>query len=171
MKTKAKLLLGGISTAVVLAGVALATPTVGLIYNSILVTGTDNGGIHAHAFVAVPGSDEEGFSAELETAGASNFVVQDAVFSPGGTTGWHTHPGVLLLSLTPDSGPIDWYDAKCGKHVYQPGDSWTEGTTLHDVVNSSSVNAHLLVTYVIAKGMSKRIDQPAPACAAALGLN
>jgi quercetin dioxygenase-like cupin family protein len=170
MKTNKKLLLAGISAAVVIAGVALATPTIGLIYNNILVTGTANRDIHAHAHVAVPGSDD-GFSAELETEGASNFVVQDAIFSPGGTTGWHTHPGVLLLSLTSDSGPIDWYDSTCGKHVYQPGDSWTEGTTLHDVVNSSSINAHLVVTYVIAKGTSKRIDQPAPACAAALGLN
>jgi quercetin dioxygenase-like cupin family protein len=170
MNTNTKLRLAGISAAVVIAGVALATPTVGLFYNSILVTGTSNRDIHTHAFVAVPGS-EEGFNAELETEGASNFVVQDAIFSPGGTTGWHTHPGVLLLSLTPDSGPIDWYDAKCGKHVYQPGDSWTEGTTLHDVVNNSSLNAHLVVTYVIAKGMNKRTDQPAPACATALGLN
>jgi len=170
MKTNTKLRLTGVSAAVVIAGVALATPTVGLFYNNILVTGTANRDIHAHAQVAVPGSDDESFSAELETEGASNFVVQDAVFSPGGTTGWHSHPGVLLLSLTADSGPIDWYDAKCMKHVYQPGDSWTEGTTLHDVVNSSSLNAHFIVTYVIAKGMSKRTDQPAPACAAALGL-
>lgn len=170
MKTNTKLRLAGVSAAVVIAGVALATPTVGLIYNNILVTGTANRNIDTHAHVAVPGSDDDGFSAEFETEGASNFIVQDAIFSPGGTTGWHTHPGVLLLSLTPDSGPIDWYDATCGKHVYQPGDSWTEGTTLHDVVNNSSLDAHLVVTYVIAKGMSKRIDQPAPACAAALGL-
>jgi quercetin dioxygenase-like cupin family protein len=170
MKTNTKLRLAGISAAVVIAGVALATPTVGLFYNNILVTGTSNRSIDTHAHVAVPGT-EDGFSAELETEGASNFVVQDAIFSPGGTTGWHTHPGVLLLSLTPDSGAVDWYDAKCGKHTYQPGESWTEGTTLHDLVNSSSANAHVVVTYVIAKGMSKRIDQPAPACAVALGLN
>ena len=173
MKRITKLKLAGISAAVVIAGVALATPTIGLLYNNILVTGTANRDIHAHAHVALPGGrdDDDGFSAELETEGASNFVVQDAIFSPGGATGWHTHPGVLLLSLTADSGAIDWYDAKCVKHVYQPGDSWTEGTTLHDFVNSSSVNAHVVVTYVIAKGMNKRIDQPAPACAAALGLN
>ena len=170
MKTKTKLRLAGISVAVAIAGVALATPTIGLIHNVILVTGTDNADIHAHAHVAVPGSDDDEFSVVLETEGASNFVVQDAIFSPGGTTGWHTHPGVLLLSLTEDSGPIDWYDAKCGLHVYQPGDSWTEGTTLHDVVNNSPINAHLVVTYVIAKGTNKRTDQPAPACAAALGL-
>jgi len=91
-------------------------------------------------------------------------------FSPGGTTGWHTHPGILLLTLAADSGSIDWYDAKCGKTVYNAGDSWTEGTTLHDVVNNSSIDAHFLVTYVVAKGISKRTDQAAPACAGALGL-
>ena len=171
MKKRTKWVLAGFAAAGILAGVALATPTVGLFYNNILVTGTSNHDIHAHAHVAIPGNEDDGFSVELETEGASNFVVQDAIFSPGGTTGWHTHPGVLLLSLTADSGPVDWYDARCGKHVYQPGESWTEGTTLHDLVNNSALNAHVVVTYVIAKGMNKRIDQPAPACAAALGLN
>jgi hypothetical protein len=33
------------------------------------------------------------------------------------------------------------------------------------------VNAHLLVTYIIPKGATSRIDKPAPACAAALGLD
>src|SRR5690348_4404225 len=103
MKTNTKLQLAGISAAAIIAGVALATPTVGAIFNNILTTGTANQDIHAHAHVAVPESDDDGFSAELETQGASNFVVQDVIFSPGGTTGWHTHPGVLLLSLTADS--------------------------------------------------------------------
>jgi hypothetical protein len=69
-----------------------------------------------------------------------------------------------------DSGPIDWYNANCVKHTYNAGDSWTEGTTLHDVVNHSSVDAHFVVTYVVAKGANKRTDQSAPACAAAPGL-
>ena len=170
MKTKAKVVLGSVSAASIIAGVALATPTIGAYYNVILSTGTVDRDVHTHAHVALPGSDE-GFSAELETDGAANFIVQDVKFSPGGTTGWHTHPGVLLLSLAADSGPIDWYDAHCVKHVYHAGDSWTEGTKLHDVVNSSSVDAHFVVTYVVAKGLNKRTDQPAPGCAAALGLN
>jgi hypothetical protein len=82
----------------------------------------------------------------------------------------HTHPGILLLALAADSGPIDWYDANCQKTVYSAGYSWTEGTKLHDVVNSSSQDAHFVVTYVAPKGVNKRTDQPAPACAAALGL-
>jgi hypothetical protein len=76
----------------------------------------------------------------------------------------------LLLSLAADSGPIDWYDANCVKTVYQAGDSWTEGTKLHDVVNNSSIDAHFVVTHVVAKGINKRTDQSAPAFAAALGL-
>jgi len=170
MKTNTKVGLAGTSAAVVIAGVALATPTIGAWYNVILSTGTANRDLHAHAHVVLPGT-EEGFSAELETEGPSNFIVQEVKFSPGGTTGWHTHPGILLLSLAADSGPVDWYDATCAKHVYNAGDSWTEGTKLHDVVNSSSLDAHFLVTYVVAKGVNKRTDQPAPACAAALGLN
>ena len=169
MKRNMKVLFGGDSVCCLVAGLALATPTIGAWYNVILSTGTVNRDVHAHASVALPGT-EDGFSAELETEGAANFIVQEVKFSPGGTTGWHTHPGILLLSLAADSGPIDWYDANCVKTVYQAGDSWTEGTKLHDVVNNSSIDAHFVVTYVVAKGINKRTDQPAPACAAALGL-
>jgi quercetin dioxygenase-like cupin family protein len=113
---------------------------------------------------------DEDFSASLQTEGASNIIQHEVKFAPGGTTGWHTHPGIVLLTLAADSGPIDWYDAKCGKTTYQAGDSWTEGTKLHDVVNSSSMDAHFLVTYIVAKDVPKRTDQPQPKCAVALGL-
>jgi quercetin dioxygenase-like cupin family protein len=170
MNMKAKLILGGACVTSLIAALAIATPTIGAFYNVILSTGTVNRDVHAHSQVALPGT-EDGFSAELETEGASNFIVQDVKFSPGGTTGWHTHPGILLLTLAADSGPIDWYDAHCAKTVYNAGDSWTEGTKLHDVVNNSSQDAHFVVTYVVPKGVNKRTDQPAPACAAALGLH
>ena len=84
------------------AGIAVATQSTGVLSNIISVIGTINHDVHAHAHVALPGSDD-GFSAELETEGPANFIVQDVVFAPLGTTGWHKHPGVLLLSLTADS--------------------------------------------------------------------
>jgi len=156
--------------AMAIIGVALATPTVGAWYNVILSNGTSAQDINAHAHVTLVGS-EEGFSASLETEGAASIIQQEVKFSPTGTTGWHTHPGVILLTLAADSGPIDWYDANCSKHVYHAGDTWTEGTKLHDVVNSGSMDAHFLVTYIVPKGVGKRTDAAAPACAAALGLN
>jgi len=169
MMTKTKMLVGTVSAAILVAGVAIATPTIGAWYNVVLLLGTANSDINARAHVAIPGS-EEGFSAQLETEGPANFIVQEIKFSPGGTTGWHNHPGVLLLSLAADSGPIDWYDANCVKRTYNAGDSWTESTSLHDVVNNSSLDAHFIVTYVVPKGVAKRTDQAAPACAMALGL-
>lgn len=169
MKKETKILWGSALAASIVAGLAMATPTIGAFFNVILSTGTVNQDVHAHAHVALPGT-EDGFEAQLDTEGAANVIQQEVKFSPGGTTGWHTHPGILLLSLAADSGPVDWFDAACVKTVYNAGDSWTEGTKLHDVVNNSSMDAHFLVTYVVAKGINKRTDQPAPACAAALGL-
>jgi quercetin dioxygenase-like cupin family protein len=160
MHRKSKVLLGSIVATSIAAGLAFATPTIGAWYNVVLSTGTAERDIHAHAHLVIPGMEED-FSAELETEGASNIIQQEIKFSPGGTTGWHTHPGILLLTLAADSGPVDWYDAKCGKTVYSAGDSWTEGTKLRDVVNRGSTDAHFLVTYIVAKGINKRTDHAA----------
>jgi len=112
---------------------------------------------------------DDHWTAKLVTSGPSNFIVQDVVYIPGGHTGWHSHPGILLSSVI--SGSIEWYDSDCEKHVYNPGDSLTESTQTHYVRNVGTENAHFMVTYVIAKGQPRRIDQPAPSCAAALGLD
>lgn len=165
--TVKRLLLGGAACCLV-AGVAIATPSIGAsFYNLVLSTGTAERDIHAHASVKLP--DEE-FGAELHTYGASNFIVHDIKISPGGTTGWHTHPGIVMLTLAADSGPIEWYDAHCGKTTYKAGDAWTETTRLHDVVNAGGIDAHFFITYIVPKGVAKRTDEAAPRCAQILGL-
>jgi quercetin dioxygenase-like cupin family protein len=169
MKKKTKVLLVAGLAASIVAGLAVATPTIGAFYNVVLSTGTAQRDIHAHGQLVIPGMDED-FGTVLVTEGASNIIQQEIKFSPGGTTGWHTHPGIVVLTLAADSGPVDWYDSKCGKTVYNAGDSWTEGTKLHDVVNRGSTDVHFLVTYVVAKDVNKRTDETAPRCAAALGL-
>lgn len=171
MRTKAKLIWASAACCTLIAPLAMATPTVGAINNIILSAALADDDIHAHGFVQL---GDEDFTAEVHTFGASNVVMQDVTFVPGGTTGWHKHPGVVLLTLTADSGPVDWYDAHCGKVTYNAGDAWTEGTKLHDVVNNSPINAHFIVTYLVPAispaGSNKRTDEPAPKCAHALGL-
>src|SRR6516165_10513929 len=107
MKRNMKVILGGASICCLIAGLAMATPTIGAWYNVILSTGTVNRDVHTHAQVALPGT-EDGFSAELETEGAANFLVQDVKFSPGGTNACPAYPRTLLPSLAADSGPVDW---------------------------------------------------------------
>ena len=169
MNRKTKVLLVAGLAASIAAGLAMATPTMGAWYNVVLATGTAQQDLHGHGQLLIPAMDED-FGAVVATDGASNIVQQEVKFSPGGTTGWHTHPGVVILTLAADSGPADWYDSRCGKTVYSAGDSWTEGTKLHDVVNHGSTDVHFFVTYIVAKGVSKRTDQAAPRCAAELGL-
>jgi quercetin dioxygenase-like cupin family protein len=181
MSIRSRVMIVALAITCVIATIVHATPIVGLLVGTILSSGTINDEVRLHVRVPLPPTtvattDQDGdqdrddeWRAELYTSGPSNFVVQDVVYAPGGHTGWHSHPGILLSSVV--SGSIEWYDSKCRKHVYNAGDSLTESTQTHYVRNVDTVNnAHFMVTYVIAKGQPRRIDQPAPACAAALGL-
>jgi quercetin dioxygenase-like cupin family protein len=161
-----------------LATMVRATPIVGLLVNTILSQGTIGDEFVLHVRVPLPTStpgsgrnndrDDE-WRAKLSTTGPSDIIVQDVVYEPGGHTGWHSHPGMLLSSVI--SGSIEWYDDQCVKHVYNSGDSLTETTAVHYVRNVGNVDAHFMVTYIIAHGQPRRIDQPAPPCAATLGLD
>ena len=162
-----------------IAGLAQATPIVGLFFATILATGASNEDLLARAHVALPPAsttpkrghdhdDDNAFRVKFATDGPSTFIVQDVSYLPSGHTGWHSHPGILLSSVT--EGAIEWYDSNCQVHNYSVGQSFTETDQLHYLRNVGSVNARIMITYVLALGQPRRIDQPAPACAAALGL-
>jgi quercetin dioxygenase-like cupin family protein len=174
MNTRTKFLIAIFAAACGIAGVVRATPIVGLFFASILATGTSNSEARVHVRVALPivvggpADQEDEWTAKFSTSGPSTFIVQDVSYLPGGHTGWHSHPGVLLVTVT--EGTLEWFNDKCEGHIYKAGDNLTEGTALHYWRNLGSVNARVMVTYVLAKGQPRRIDQPAPACAAALGL-
>jgi quercetin dioxygenase-like cupin family protein len=124
------------------------------------------------AIPAVAGHEENEdneWSGKLFLSGPTHVLVQDASYFPNGHTGWHSHPGLLAIAVT--EGSIEWYDASCQKTVYNVGDAFTENTAIHYFRNVGSVNSRVMVTYFLAKGQPRRIDQPAPACAAALGLD
>lgn len=179
MRNRTRFLIGTVVAACTLVGVAVATPRAGLNFANPLATGVIDTDLVDRAHVELPGvvdsshegkgKDSDDWSAKLVTTGPSTFFVQDVSYFPGGHTGWHSHPGILLSTVT--EGSIEWYDSKCQKHVYNVGDSLTENTQPHYVRNVGAVNARFMVTYVIAKDQPYRVDQPAPACAAGLGLN
>src|SRR5438552_18881603 len=83
MNKSTKYVLGAGMALGLIAGLATATTTVGIAFNNVLSTGTIEKDIRTRAHVALPGTteerreDEEGWRAEVETDGASNFVVQD----------------------------------------------------------------------------------------------
>jgi len=145
-------------------GIALATPPISL-SPPFLSTGTDPEEIRAHG-VAQSGEDE--FHVRLTTNGPSDMAVQLGAFAPGGSIGWHSHPGLVTLQLI--SGTIEWYDETCNATVYKAGDAWTEGSAPHYFRNIGTTTAQVIATFVVSHGAGFRVDQPEPACAIALGL-
>lgn len=147
---------------------ASATPTSGLIYqNYVEAIDLD---VKNHARIDFPGpvDDEDQWSVRSDTRSPSTFVFQDLTFLPGAHTGWHSHPGQLLVTVA--EGSIEWYDVQCTKHLYKTGDFFTENDQSHYVRNVQAVNARVMITFVIARGHARRTDLSAPACGKALGL-
>jgi quercetin dioxygenase-like cupin family protein len=155
--------IGGVA---LITTIAVATPPMGVIKNEILATGVADKSLDQDFTVTNAAGDE--WDLHLSTSGPSNFYVQDFVVAPGGYSGWHHHPGVLLLTVK--EGSIDWYDGDCTKTTYTAGQSFTESDAVHDLVNSGYVNARVFVAYITMKDEPRRLENAQPVCAQRLGL-
>jgi hypothetical protein len=112
-----------------------------------------------------PGFPGDAWSSLEKTEGPSDLYIQTNTWAPGGTTGWHKHPGHSLIVIM--SGQVTEYHADCTRTVYGPGT--VNGPTLvdtgndeHLIRNEGSVEAKGFAVQLIAKGAQRRIDEPAP---------
>jgi len=147
---------------VVVPTFAFATPPAGVVSNVIVAQGVTLGPVKERAQVG------DSWMVNLEDRGQSEFYFQDLVVGPGGYTGWHSHPGLLLITVK--EGSLEFYDKECAKHTYGAGQSFTEGAEPHAAMNRGTGNARLLVAYIVKKGEPRRIEAPQPTCGAALGI-
>jgi len=97
--------------------------------------------------------------------GPADFAMLSVSFDPGGSTGWHHHPGVGLVSVA--SGAVTRYEADCLHHTYKAGQAFIEkGNQPGLVRNNGTTPALMYVTFVIpadtpATGLRIDDDQPA----------
>jgi hypothetical protein len=104
-----------------------------------------------------------------KTKGESDLYVQNNVWTPGGTTGWHTHPGHSLIIVT--AGTVTTYegdDPSCRPHEYTVGMGFVDegGDHVHVIRNEGSVEARTVAVQLIPAGAMRRVDAEAnPACA------
>ena len=105
----------------------------------------------------------DGIEVETEQRSA-DIAIAKVVLEPGGSTGWHHHPGVTLVSLA--SGTVTEYDKKCEKSVHKAGEGFVESNdAVHVVRNKSNVNAVLYATLIVPTNTTEeglRIDEPKP---------
>ena len=107
-----------------------------------------------------------GWNLKLKVKGDSDVYIVQSTFPPGTDTGWHTHPGPSLITVT--AGQLTVYEADdptCTPHVYHAGESFTDigCGDIHLVRNEGSVIAQDVAVQIVPKGAPRRIDvTPAP---------
>jgi quercetin dioxygenase-like cupin family protein len=99
-----------------------------------------------------------------QAAGEST-VVARFNFEPGGTTGWHTHPGKTVVLVT--KGQFTVYrdhEGECRSRTYGPGEGFVElRTSVHTGVNEGDDPVKLVAVFFrVPDDGTTRIDQPDP---------
>jgi len=99
-----------------------------------------------------------------------DIVVAKNVFTPGGTSGWHSHPGGAIVVVQLGSGPVTFHRShggNCETTVYSAGQSFIERPG--EVVRADNLGTTDVVVFVtypsVPVGDPTRIDEPAPDCA------
>jgi quercetin dioxygenase-like cupin family protein len=100
-----------------------------------------------------------------KTVGASDVYVQSNVWQPGGTTGWHTHPGHSLIIVT--EGTVTAYegdDPACQPTIYTAGMGLVDpgGDHVHNLRNEGAVEAKTIAVQLIPADATRRVDMPSP---------
>ncbi|HSB14365.1 MAG TPA: cupin domain-containing protein [Bryobacteraceae bacterium] len=100
-----------------------------------------------------------------KTKAASDLYVQSNVWQPGGSTGWHTHPGHSLIIVT--AGAVTAYegnDRDCKPSVYTQGMGFVDpgGDHVHILRNEGIVEARTIAVQLIPAGAVRRFDAQSP---------
>lgn len=91
---------------------------------------------------------------------------QQLTISPGGHTGWHTHPGPTIVSVAQGEGTLHHGVAGCPAHKYAAGTSFFQPTTeVHNFRNEGTTPLVVYALYYLPTGTPTtaiRTDQPQP---------
>jgi quercetin dioxygenase-like cupin family protein len=157
-----------VALAVYVSG-ALATASRGVTTVTLGVAHFDDIDVAAHTDVD-PGHARDFWKARITTKGATDVHMIQNTIVPGGTFGWHGHPGPSLVIVK--SGTATFYEADdptCAPHVVQAGSGFVDsGQDTHVVRNEGTVDLVTEVVSLVPAGFARRIDEPAPATCPAL---
>jgi quercetin dioxygenase-like cupin family protein len=146
--------------------VALAVTVLAVVVGAALATPPNKGASTTLITRATLGKFEakgDGIQVESERRSA-DLAIAKVVIEPGGSTGWHHHPGVGPAAVK--SGAVTFYDEDCEKTVYKAGEGFLES---HDdpmlVRNRGNSKAVFYVAFIIPTSTTDeglRIDDPQP---------
>jgi hypothetical protein len=147
-------------------GSALATPAEGYQTTSLAVGRFGEIDVSSFFPHGTKGdANKQLWSSLQQTKGSSDVYVQSNVWAPGGSTGWHSHPGHSLIIVT--AGTVTDYeghDPACKPHVYKTGTGFVDlgGDHMHILRNEGVVEARTIAVQFIPTGAVRRIDVADP---------
>lgn len=92
-----------------------------------------------------------------------DIVVRQHDYAPGSTTGWHGHPGPVLITVT--KGQLTFYehdDPTCTPHVVSEGHGYVDTGSGHIGRNESGQPAQDVSVITAPVGAAFRTELPAP---------
>ena len=109
----------------------------------------------------------EGGEAETVSVTSGDVIVQRVLVGPGGTTGWHSHPGPAIVTVVAGTLTLfDGDDTTCTGQDYAAGEAFVDLGSGHVHIGrnlSETDGVQLFVTYLgVPVGESPRIDEEDP---------
>jgi len=100
----------------------------------------------------------------MNIKGASDLHVLSNTIAPGGSFGWHSHPGPSFVIVK--SGTATVYlgaDPKCRPHRFRAGSGFVDkGLAVHVVRNEGKRDLVTVVVSFVPTGAERRIDEASP---------
>lgn len=147
----------GLITVIAVLGLplaALATPGSG-----VAVAFTERATLQGPVQAGIPGL------LKVKTHADIDIVNQSVTIAAGGHTGWHSHPGPVLVSVV--GGPVKLYDGddpSCTARIIPDRGSFVDQGSghVHILRNEGSTAVTLYITYLIPVGAGPRINVDDP---------
>ena len=109
-------------------------------------------------------SKADGYDVQLKSHDNTDIAVTNIAVTPGGHSGWHYHPGPVLVVVK--TGAITFYhgdDPTCSGTRHPAGTVFIEkGGDVGIARNEEAVETTVVATFFVPAGGPTRIDAPAP---------
>ena len=103
------------------------------------------------------------FTRAINQTHGTNAVLQHLRFTPGQSTGWHTHPGPNIVMVV--QGSLTVIDEHCVETQYGPGQGLATGLDVHEGIAGPEGADFYSVYFLPENADVLRVDAAPPGCA------
>ena len=176
-KQSVVLLMAVVVISAFLAGAAVATPASGIVSGTVMARASFVDAVDIKLKVSprsnstagswIKGAATGNGREVIQVSDARETVMQQIVIGPGGHTGWHSHPGPVVVLVK--AGELTFYsveDGQCSSRTYSAGQAFIDSGQGHVHIArnlSLTQNTELWVTYFdVPPGQAFRLDASDP---------